>query len=129
MEEIINSVMQSPENTNPNVLRSQLKAIQGEGSGSSGGGVLMVTDTDGTLDKTMGEIQDAYLAGKRVTINWANTLRDVIGMYPVTFAHRLYTSAIITYDNSSIELSTRIYSVFGETEEAVRNAYPEKEDK
>lgn len=36
MEEIINSVMQSPENTNPNVLRSQLKAIQGEGSGGPG---------------------------------------------------------------------------------------------
>ena len=36
MEEIINSVMQSPENTNPNVLRGQLKAIQGEGSGGPG---------------------------------------------------------------------------------------------
>lgn len=36
MEELINNIMQSPENTNPNVLRSQLKAIQGEGSGGPG---------------------------------------------------------------------------------------------
>lgn len=35
MEEIINNVMQSPENTNPNVLRSQLSEIDG-GSGSGG---------------------------------------------------------------------------------------------
>ena len=34
MEEIINSVMQSPENTNPNVLRSQLQSIGGDSDGS-----------------------------------------------------------------------------------------------
>ena len=34
MEEIINSVMQSPENTNPNVLRSQLQSVGGSSSGS-----------------------------------------------------------------------------------------------
>ena len=34
MEEIINSVMQSPENTNPNVLRSQLQNIGGGGGGA-----------------------------------------------------------------------------------------------
>ena len=33
MEEIINSVMQSPENTNPNVLRSQLQGVSGSGGG------------------------------------------------------------------------------------------------
>ena len=38
MEEIINSVMQSPENTNPNVLRGQLQKI----GGSSGGGTMVV---------------------------------------------------------------------------------------
>ena len=31
--------------------------------GSSGGGVLVVTDTDGTLDKTAGEIMSAYTNG------------------------------------------------------------------
>jgi hypothetical protein len=31
--------------------------------GGSGGGVLVVTDTDGTLDKTWQEIVDAFLTG------------------------------------------------------------------
>lgn len=38
-----------------------LKAIA-QGGGSSGGGVLVVTDTDGTLDKTWQEINDAGFA-------------------------------------------------------------------
>jgi hypothetical protein len=31
--------------------------------GGSGGGVLVVTDTDGTLDKTWQEIYDAFVTG------------------------------------------------------------------
>lgn len=38
-----------------------LKAIAH--GGGSGGGVLVVTETDGTLDKTWTEIRDALLAG------------------------------------------------------------------
>ena len=55
MEEIINSVMQSPENTNPNVLRGQLQNI---GGGSGGSFVVggTVSGTTVTLDKTAGEI-------------------------------------------------------------------------
>lgn len=34
-----------------------------EAGGGSGGGVLVVTDTDGTLDKTWQEIHDAMLLG------------------------------------------------------------------
>lgn len=34
--------------------------------GGSGGGVLVVTDTDGTLDKTWQEIHDAMLSGGAV---------------------------------------------------------------
>ena len=33
------------------------------GGGGSGGGVLVVTDTEGTLDKTWQEIHDAMLSG------------------------------------------------------------------
>ena len=55
MEEIINNIMQSPENTNPNVLRSQLQNI---GGGSGGSFVIggTVSGTTVTLDKTAGEI-------------------------------------------------------------------------
>ena len=38
-------------------------------AGGSGGGVLVVTDTDGTLDKTWQEIVDADLAVVRLEIN------------------------------------------------------------
>ena len=37
-----------------------------EAGGGSGGGVLVVTDTDGTLDKTWQEIYDAMLSGGAV---------------------------------------------------------------
>lgn len=62
MEEIINSIMQSPENTNPNVLRGQLQGIMGAGDS-----VLIVhASTDSshtqTLDKTWKEIHDAPFA-------------------------------------------------------------------
>ena len=39
-----------------------IKSLGGSG-GVSGGGVLVVTDTDGTLDKTWQEIHDALLVG------------------------------------------------------------------
>lgn len=56
MEEIINSIMQTPNNVNPNVLRGQLQGIAG------GGDVLVVHDNEGVLDKTWNEINDAPLA-------------------------------------------------------------------
>lgn len=56
MEEIINSIMQTPGNINPNVLRGQLQGIAG------GGDVLVVHDNEGVLDKTWNEINDAPLA-------------------------------------------------------------------
>jgi hypothetical protein len=45
-----------------------IKALSG-GGGGSGGGVLVVTDTDWTLDKTWQEIVDADLAVVRMEIN------------------------------------------------------------
>jgi len=50
--------------------------------GGSGGGVLVVTDTDGTLDKTWQEIHDAFVAGS-VLIQFGtdtNTLVNVQGV-------------------------------------------------
>ena len=91
-DEIFNYVMETPENTNPNVLRSLLNNLDsgtslpddpaqdgtynlqntvsgGTGtlswaSGSSGGGVLVVhADENGTLDKTWAEINTAAQTG------------------------------------------------------------------
>ena len=53
MEEIINSIMQSPENTNPNVLRGQL-----EGLATGGSEITVVHNVDGTLDITAGELAE-----------------------------------------------------------------------
>ena len=63
-EEIFDYVMESPENTNPAVLRSMLNELDG----GFGGGVLNITDTEGTLDKTFGEIQEAFESGTPVII-------------------------------------------------------------
>ena len=105
------------------------KVLSGGGGGGgdgSGGGVLMVTDTNRTLDKTMGEIQDAYLAGKRVIINTGMIARDVIGVAPVELGRTGYSGVVETYNYDSINqmLILKRYPVSGETEEAARNAYP-----
>ena len=71
---------------------------------SSGGGVLVVTDTEGTLDKTWQEIHDAMLSGGAV-VQIGQTSVDVvacvfvsIGMYKV----RSYSSGnMILYETSS----------------------------
>lgn len=73
MEEIINSVMQSPENTNPNVLRSQLQSV---GGGSGSGGALVVnatvdfTTNKATCDKTAGEMWSAAENGDIIVIHF-----------------------------------------------------------
>lgn len=64
MDEVINYVMDTPGNTNPNVLRGML---ENSSSGSSGGGLVVHAEVDETgkdpiytLDKTGQEILDAY---------------------------------------------------------------------
>ena len=42
--------------------------IDGQPGGGSGGGELVVRENDGTLDKTMGEIQTAFLRGDRIEL-------------------------------------------------------------
>ena len=74
MDEIINYVNNSPENTNPNVLRGMLNNMdssQQSSGGSSGGGIFFVTVTGGwdndefagTSDKSVSEIISAWAAG------------------------------------------------------------------
>ena len=58
-EDIIDYVMESPDNTNPNVLRGLLD----QNSGNTGG-ILVIQDNNGTLNKTGNEILEALQAGK-----------------------------------------------------------------
>ena len=55
MEEIINNVMQSPENTNPNVLRGQLQKIA-QNSGDFPIRVTTIFDLEGVISESTSEI-------------------------------------------------------------------------
>ena len=55
MEEIINNVMQSPENTNPNVLRGQLQKIA-QNSGNSPIRVTTAIDLEGVISESTSQM-------------------------------------------------------------------------
>lgn len=68
-DKILDYVMNSPANTNPNVLKTMLD------SGGSGGGVLVIEATGSyeegyTLDKTYKEISDAFKAGEACVVHY-----------------------------------------------------------
>ena len=115
MEEIINNVMQSPENTNPNVLRSQLQNIEG---GSGGGGVFVVTfDANNwelknpviTADKTITEIrnaieQNAPIIAKDTESTTHYFVLNTVDEYGVVFFHPSSNESFsLVYDASSGE--------------------------
>ena len=66
MEEIINSVMQSPENTNPNVLRSQLQNISEGGNNPANAYTVNVDGNGNLLSGTFDEAKQCFQSGKRV---------------------------------------------------------------
>lgn len=68
MEEIINYLNKTPENTNPNVLKDMVSS--GSSSGSNSGNLFLVTmDVDsGESDKTFQETYDAFIGGENVII-------------------------------------------------------------
>lgn len=57
-----------------------IKAFGGSGGGSSGGGVLVVHDTDGTLDKTWQEIHDAMESSLVVVLSNSTDTNLVTGV-------------------------------------------------
>lgn len=60
INDVFNYVMESPDNTNPNVLRSMLNSLEGGGSG--GGAFIVQLDmSTWTLDKTFKEIAEASM--------------------------------------------------------------------
>ena len=58
-------------------------ALSKKNGGGSGGGVLVVTDTDGTLDKTWQEIADADFA---VILAYRSQVEAIVHM-PVNFCN------------------------------------------
>ena len=72
-EEIFEYVTNSPENTNPAVLRSLLNSLD-SGGGSNAPFVVTITATSEsvTADKTFAEITAALEANRRILMNFVN---------------------------------------------------------
>lgn len=86
IDEIINYVSETPENTNNRILRPMLERLGNSSSGSTGGGGVMIArlisdnSTDrATLDKTFQEMYNAVISGSPVYI-----YNDVSNSEPTT---------------------------------------------
>lgn len=92
-EEIFDYVMESPENTNPAILRSMLNELS---SGSGGGGIFPVEINDEftIADKTSAEIEAALLAKQFPVLfafdqcfSFTNLSRDGMGRLYASFMY------------------------------------------
>lgn len=83
-------------------------SVSDESGGGSGGGVLVVHDVDGTLDKTWQEIKDAMLVGSVVIDRSSQLATDIVYVGRVFFTsfggdkYSVYTDGDANqYDTSS----------------------------
>lgn len=93
--------------------------IDGQPGGGSGGGVLICTqDDNGTLDKTVGQIQTAYYSGKPVIVDGAGLVVDVniAPRRPSGYDATIQTARAIHLSGS--------YDAQGDTEEEILAVYP-----
>lgn len=105
MDEVVNYVMETPGNTNPNVLRGLL--------GKSGGGNVLIVNMNinqetqtATLDKTWREIYDADFAIVQIITNAGKNFSYIIGVDRSTFSNNYKLLMVgFTYDSadSSVE--------------------------
>lgn len=122
MEEIINSVMQSPENTNPNVLRSQLSKMDG-GSG-------MPYEDSEVFNLSAGDNVEniiGFFSNHKVSSGWLVGIICGDGtVYSVTYRNKTSTSgklngsiqgttatSIMTWDEETYELKTATDHILG----------------
>ena len=88
-EDIIDYVMKTPENTNPNILRSLL-----DSEANNNKYIVTLTPTaqdfSGTMDKTVAEINEAYEAGQEI----------VFKIYPSATAYYEIGCTDVYYDQS-----------------------------
>lgn len=95
-----------------------------KGEGGGGGGVLICTDTSDTLDKTMGEIQEALTNGTLTYIKVGNKSCMVTFLDPVVYesVDHKYFGYLAAYDyGQNVPL---VYKVEETTESAALAAYP-----
>lgn len=113
VDDVFNYVMETPGNTNPNVLRSLLNNL--DSGGSSSGGILVVNVSDGALDKTYSEI---LASTTPVVIHQASEEASYWGFVTAVFEDDGEYTVVVT-DSSEQAVSYYIaYSADG---------YPEKE--
>ena len=115
-DDVFNYVMNSPEDTNPAVLRSLLNGIE---EGGSGGDDFIITYTitnydeslgyDGTLDKTCDEIKAAYTTGKNVILR---AVEDDYYMVDLKPTGDVYTHGEL----NTICFTSHIYPLFSDYE-------------
>lgn len=96
-EEIIDYVMENPNNTNPNVLRSMLGQ---NGGGSSGGNILIVTESaEYVMSETWQTIYDTLSAGTLVFLKsiWDGS----VTLRPVYYAGGTYEVYVFDYSTKN----------------------------
>lgn len=101
MEELINNIMNTPENTNPNVLRGQLETI----GNNSNGGIFVVEDNDGTLNKTFQEIYDALDNDQFVMVKATYPIEENIPAYALNYVESAGPSSDLGHDGYIIHIS------------------------
>ena len=119
MEELINNIMNTPENTNPNVLRGQLETI----GNNSNGGIFVVEDNDGTLNKTFQEIYDAVDNDQFVVIKSTQPNEENIPTYELSYVTFAGPSLDLDHDGYVIS-TTGMYQYYADT----MDDYPSTDD-
>lgn len=74
-KEIIDYIMETPQNTNPAILSQMLDEIAGEGGGSMEPLVVNAINTSLSayeMDKTVGELEEAFSRGTPITMYFPN---------------------------------------------------------
>ena len=128
-EDIIDYVMKTPENTNPNILRSLL-----DSEANNNKFIVTLTPTaedfSGTMDKTVAEINAAYEAGQEIWFkiavgsDWTEYPLSRVGKlnafeYPSFNCNALYDESNVlvmiytgtTDDGTRQTYSTKVYSL------------------
>ena len=96
--------------------------IDGQPGSGGSNAPLICTDTAGTLDKTMGEIQTAYISGKNIFVVDGSISFLAVEVEPVFLGKGEYVGGVGVL--AGFDSSLRYYGTAGQTEEIALAAYP-----